>query len=92
MKILGPLRDALRPLMYTPLHPKFRRFVADFRAFRRLSNEARARFDVEWAGRYPCLDDYTATTAFDPHYLYHPAWAARITHTGILSKEVMCSA
>lgn len=26
---------------------------------------------------YPCMDDNTVTTAFDPHYLYHPAWAAR---------------
>jgi SAM-dependent methyltransferase len=28
--------------------------------------------------RYPCLNDKTAMTGFDGHYLYHPAWAARI--------------
>lgn len=26
---------------------------------------------------YPCLKDYTTTTAFDRHYIYHTAWAAR---------------
>ena len=27
---------------------------------------------------YPCLDDGSANTSFDAHYIYHPAWAARI--------------
>ncbi len=26
----------------------------------------------------PCLDDRSTETPFDPHYTYHPAWAARI--------------
>ncbi len=26
----------------------------------------------------PCLDDNTEVTAFEPHYTYHPAWAARV--------------
>jgi len=64
--------------MFTLLHPKFRRFVADFKTYQRLSRSSEARFGVDWGDRYPCLDDYTATTAFDAHYLYHPAWAARI--------------
>ena len=33
---------------------------------------------MQWEDRYPCLDDNTQTTGFDRHYLYHPAWAARI--------------
>ena len=37
-----------------------------------------SRFSVKWKDRYPCLDDKTKTTGFDRHYLYHPAWAARI--------------
>lgn len=28
----------------------------------------------------PCLGDATATTAFDAHYVYHTAWAARRLH------------
>jgi len=27
---------------------------------------------------YPCLNDNTNFTSFDRHYIYHPAWAARI--------------
>ena len=36
------------------------------------------RFSMSWQERYPCLDDATDNTPFEPHYLYHPAWAARI--------------
>lgn len=35
------------------------------------------RFSCNWEDRYPCLNEATTETAFDPHYLYHPAWAAR---------------
>ncbi|MBC7383804.1 MAG: DUF268 domain-containing protein, partial [Bacteroidia bacterium] len=31
-----------------------------------------------WDSKYPCLNDNTGTTPFDAHYIYHPAWAARI--------------
>jgi len=33
---------------------------------------------VFWKDRYPCLKDNTLNTGFDAHYIYHPAWAARI--------------
>jgi hypothetical protein len=36
------------------------------------------RFLIKWVDRYPCLNDNTKKTCFDPHYIYHPAWAARI--------------
>ena len=52
------------------------RFLADFVSFRRLSRHSN-RNKVQWKNRYPCLDDRTATTAFDRHYVYHIAWAAR---------------
>jgi SAM-dependent methyltransferase len=31
-----------------------------------------------WDDRYPCLTDNTGVTQFEPHYTYHPAWAARV--------------
>lgn len=31
-----------------------------------------------WRDRYPCLGDKVPVTNFDRHYIYHPAWAARI--------------
>lgn len=33
---------------------------------------------MEWKDRYPCLNDRTQSTEFDRHYVYHPAWAARV--------------
>jgi SAM-dependent methyltransferase len=52
------------------------KFVLEYMEFGRLVHDA--RFSIEWKDRYPCLDDKTKTTGFDRHYLYHPAWAARI--------------
>jgi ubiquinone/menaquinone biosynthesis C-methylase UbiE len=36
------------------------------------------RFSCIWEDIYPCLDDNTQNTDFEPHYTYHPAWASRI--------------
>ncbi len=52
--------------------------MSDFTNFKRESHGSAQRFSVNWGDRYPCLDDKTKTTGFDRHYLYHPAWAARI--------------
>lgn len=52
------------------------KFILEYQAFKRLVVDS--RFTIKWKDRYPCLDDSTKTTGFDRHYLYHPAWAARI--------------
>lgn len=57
---------------------KMREFKKDFSQFSKLSYEKGARFSLNWKDRFPCLDDKTASTRFEPHYTYHPAWAARI--------------
>lgn len=36
------------------------------------------RFQVKQADWYPFLNDDTASTGFDPHYLLHTSWAARV--------------
>jgi len=36
------------------------------------------RFTVHAKDIYPCLKDRVVFTPFDQHYIYHPAWAARI--------------
>ncbi|MBC7913680.1 MAG: DUF268 domain-containing protein [Pyrinomonadaceae bacterium] len=36
------------------------------------------RFPINKEDLYPCLNDNTNSTNFDAHYIYHPAWAARI--------------
>lgn len=47
---------------------------------------------------FPCINDNTATTYFDAHYIYHPAWVARIIrkispekHIDISSTLYFCS-
>jgi len=55
-----------------------RRFRAEFDAFKGLARQSEERFRLDWSDRYPCLNDRTPTTAFDRHYVYHCAWAARI--------------
>lgn len=49
------------------------RFFKDMQAFRRAAPFELVRF----ADSYPCLLDRTATTPFDPHYLFQGAWLAR---------------
>ena len=53
-------------------------FREEFRRLKELEDEAGKRFALNEADFYPCLDDNTSYTGFDRHYVYHPAWAARI--------------
>lgn len=53
-----------------------KKFDEDYKNFTRL--DVSKRFDTKWEDRFPCLKDNTKTTVFDAHYVYHPAWAARI--------------
>ena len=92
MKILPNVRR------YVGRKLKWAAFQKDFRAFAALSAQSKARFPVRWEDRLPCLYDKTAATAFDRHYIYHPAWAARILsrttpseHTDISSTLAFCT-
>lgn len=76
------------------------RFVLeDFEEFSRLSAlVGRNELRLDWAERYICLDDKTQETGFDRHYIYHPAWAARVLskvrprrHTDISSTLNFCT-
>ena len=53
-------------------------FVAEFHKLKRLGVSYNKRFPMHWKDRYPCLEDRTFTTEFDRHYIFHPAWAARV--------------
>ena len=77
---------------------KWAAYQKDFRTFSALSLQTEARFPMRWEDRLPCLYDKTATTAFDRHYIYHPAWAARVLsitkpseHTDISSTLAFCT-
>jgi SAM-dependent methyltransferase len=56
------------------------------------------RFSLKEEDQWLCLDDATTQTGFDHHYIYHPAWAARIVkqinpqkHIDISSALAFCS-
>lgn len=66
------LYDFLRSLLKIP------EFVSDYRRFLRAARDSRSRFPLRKRDFFLCLLDKTKTTPFDPHYIYHPAWAARV--------------
>lgn len=51
-------------------------FRREFDLFNSLDDKK--RFSNDWDFRQPCLNDNTGVTHFDAHYIYHPAWAARV--------------
>jgi SAM-dependent methyltransferase len=53
------------------------RFLKEYRLFRAATRVKKQRVSLHWRDRFPCLDDRTTKTCFEPHYTYHPAWAAR---------------
>jgi SAM-dependent methyltransferase len=46
------------------------------------------RFLINDNDLFPCLNDNTAYTPFDAHYVYHPAWAARVLKVINPSKHI----
>lgn len=61
---------------------KYFGFLKDYKHFKKLFEKSEKRFIFSWSDRYPQLYDKTSNTPFDGHYIYHPAWAARIlSHT-----------
>jgi SAM-dependent methyltransferase len=74
---------------------KFRR---ELEAFMRSRENTKSRFDQKEEDVFPQLDDATATTGFDRHYVYHVAWAVRMVkkinpafHTDISSSLHFCT-
>lgn len=53
-------------------------FYLDYLSFSRSAKQATVRFPLRKRDFFLCLFDKTSTTPFDPHYTYHPAWAARV--------------
>lgn len=53
-------------------------FKNDFNKFTSSKPAGEDRFTLNWKQRAPYLNDNTTETPIDYHYIYHPAWAARI--------------
>jgi len=62
---------------FTRRSKNYPKFLSDYFKFKKLAKKNN-RFQLSFSDRYPCLDDKTSSTQFDSHYIYHPAWAARI--------------
>jgi hypothetical protein len=98
--LFGSYRTIKKCSLYQKLAGSIRdkKFKSDFEKFRQLSEGNNPRFPINWGDRNPCLDDNTKDTSFDSHYIYHPAWAARIIrqnnppyHVDISSTLHFCS-
>lgn len=76
------LKRAARRVLPHPIMSRIARwkkaaaFRRDFDEFSR--QPGAERLPLNWKNRKACLDDDTGSTPFDRHYVYHPAWAARI--------------
>jgi SAM-dependent methyltransferase len=97
-KQINKYMQRLLEFRYTEFRPEFDEFTLEFKEFQHLSELSAPRFSVEWKDRLPCLDDKTATTSFEPHYTYHPAWAVRVlaslrpsVHVDISSSLSFCT-
>ncbi len=101
-------RSRLRRLAAVPgarwAHSRLRRgwarlaFAREFLRFRSLAAGRPRRFAVRWRDRGAQLDEWAPGHGFDRHYVYHPAWAARVLwrtrpveHVDISSTLHFCS-
>jgi SAM-dependent methyltransferase len=76
---------------------KFPAFYDEFKKFKHLSTKNK-RFSLNTSDIYPCMEDRTTLTGFDRHYIFHPAWAARVVkkinpdfHIDISSTLTFCT-
>lgn len=75
---------------------ELREIKSDYQKFKQQASHQ--RFDHSKDKWLPCVGDKTNLTPFEPHYTYHPAWAARIVakikpqkHVDISSSLTFCS-
>ena len=100
----GVLRLKIKNLTSIWLYYKLNKIIAytslirDYYQFRSLSAKTSQRFLFKLDDIYPCIAERTSTTPFDRHYIYHPAWTARILsqtkpefHVDISSTLYFCS-
>jgi len=50
-------------------------FYSELTKFKKQSESFKTRFSLKKEDHFPCMNDNTASTGFDRHYVYHTAWA-----------------
>ncbi len=79
LPLVIPVYLFLRKLLRLPS------FLKEFWQFSKVND---GRFTVKFSDLFPQLLDKTTSTNFEPHYIYHPAWAARVIADRKPSKHI----
>jgi SAM-dependent methyltransferase len=74
--------------LFKATKPSSKLFKKQFKTLKKQEASTLKRFDFDKIDLYPCLNDATTNTGFDRHYIYHPAWAARIINSYNPEKHV----
>jgi hypothetical protein len=72
--------------LFKKKNPEMELFLSQFQQFKEM--DIQQRLPMSKTDMYPCLKDNTGDTGFDAHYIYHPAWAARIISSRKPTKHV----
>ncbi len=67
---------------------RFPRFLRQYHTIHKSSLTTTPRFPLRKRDWFFCLNDATSDTPFDPHYTYHPAWAARVVARSMPKKHI----
>lgn len=57
---------------------KIKNYYWFFKCYHLFKKNNDGRFELSIDNIFPCFNDNKLETSFDSHYIYHPAWAARI--------------
>ena len=104
MRLKNPISMITSKIFAKPAR-RLRELTGDYRRVRRQYREFKTaqagtarQFDIDWNERMLIAGENTNVTRFSAHYIYHPAWAARIVkqvrpafHTDISSTLSFCS-
>ncbi len=88
-KVIRRIPGAVRLYMLSRKIRAIPWLVRDYIRYKELAAKTKdTRFSVKLSDAQPILIDKTVTTQFEPHYVYHPAWAARIVANNRPTKHV----
>ncbi|RYY07500.1 MAG: DUF268 domain-containing protein [Sphingobacteriaceae bacterium] len=82
------IKRTIKKLLSSPIvasNEKEQLILQQFETFKQLNDK---RFDLDNRDLLLCTNDATTTTDFDSHYIYHPAWAARIIKDTAPAKHI----
>ncbi|HEY9480753.1 MAG TPA: DUF268 domain-containing protein [Candidatus Paceibacterota bacterium] len=104
MRLKHPLTLAWEKAIKRPLgrlkelDADYRRVKRQFKEFKALDGASGRGFRLDWKNRWLIAGENTNVTRFSAHYIYHPAWAARVVakikpeyHVDISSTLTFCS-